>query len=314
MKKSKLILSLLASALMLLALASCVDDIRGENVALNAEIGITDPVDSQYLQPEYLSFGYYKISGDEYLRVYLDLPKINQEVINIAPQYGGYDVRYLTTNVFDKNNTTTKKIIFPDTMMGIDGYVLSNFQALEEVVFSKSVSYISPLVFYHSNVKKVTIDKENEYYEVKNDALYQKKDNYFIHYLNNDDLKQYSVYQATDVLDYAFSNTSLESIVFGEGLERISSYAIDKNDKLTSITLPSTFKGFGYSYVYSGANAFYDSENGIQIYSDDPRFEVLFNRRVFESIKKYNPNLKKIYSHTDLLCDLSDLGVEYIKL
>ena len=153
MKKNKLFLSLLASSLLVCALAGCSDDIRGESVSIHTDIEITEPVDSQYIQPEYLDFGYYKSGKQEYLEIALLSAQIKDEVINIAPQYGGYDVKYYFSFAHDNTNPFTKKIIFPDTMLEIDGEVFSNFQTLEEIVLSKTIRYINPIAFNHSNIK-----------------------------------------------------------------------------------------------------------------------------------------------------------------
>lgn len=313
MKRVKFIFSFILLFVFIFCLSSCGDDKDDFVDIAHMDIKITKPVDSQYTQPERFHFTYNKYDKDEWLEICYKSSE-NDEVINISPQYGGYEVRYYSTFAFDQYNNTAKKMIFPDTIKSIDGYVFSNFQNLEEVVISKSIDYISPLVFCHSTVKKITIDEKNKSYEVKNDALYQKESGCFVYYLNNSDLSQYNVCQASDILDNAFFDTNLTSIVFEEGVKRISSHALDENTKLTSITLPSTFIEFVESYAFGVSYAFKDPETGEWITKDDPRFKDFIMQEIISDIKKNNPNLNTIYSHINIDYDFSKNGIEFIKI
>ncbi len=315
----KILLTIMASMVFVFGLSSCDDKIP----VAHTTIEITEPVDSKYTQPQKMIFEYNRYDDEEWIGVKYNYNETD-EVVNISPQYGGYNVRYYYNNIFFteaqeergfiKRNTTTKKMIFPDSMEKIRNYAFLPFKNLEEIVIPKSIYYIDPIAFYKSSIKTITIDEESEFYEVKNDALYQKKEGHFVHYLNNPDLSQYSVYQATDVLDYAFQNTNLTSIVFGEGVKRISGYALDDNANLTSITLPSTFEGFVESYSYATTLAIKDPETEEYIYKDDPRFNDLIAKRIIRIIKGDNPNLKTIYSHANIDYDFTEFGIEYIKL
>ena len=92
----------------------------------------------------------------------------------------------------------------------------------------------------------------------------------------------------------------MTSIIFDEGVEIIDNFAIVDNNYLKSITLPSTFKGFNTNVIYGVGLPF-------NVIAPNIKEAVSY-------IKEYNPNLETIYSYADIDVDLSDIGIEYIKL
>ncbi len=309
----KRILSFITIMILAFSLVSCSNSKDDMIEVAHYYIKIIEPVDSKYTQPDNLEF-YYDRHGDE---EWIGLRYIGStdEVINIAPEYGGYELKYYYESALNQKNTTTKKIIFPENMRSIDGYVFSNFQNLDEIVLSKTIDNISPITFYNSTIKIITVDKDSEFYETKNNGLYDKKNNYFVHYLDNSEIYEYSVNQATDVLDYAFSNTSLTSIVFGDGVKRISSLALESNEYLTSITLPATFEKIVDSYGFSSsAFTIEDPDTGEHINYTDPRFDDVYTKKQLGLLKKDNPNLKTIYCYADIDYDLSEFGIDFIRM
>ena len=192
-------------------------------------IEITKPVDSIYTQPENLKFELYKEKGghEKFLQVSYNYDVGDDEILNIAPKYGGYKVKYYFSDLTsrDNHNHTVKKLIFPDTVTTIYGHVTEYFAELEEIYIPKSVEYIESCMFTDSNgsVKKITVSEENKYFKIKNDALYDERNGMFYYYLKDDNQTQYKVYQAKYVCYGSFVNTNLTSIIFDEGIEILDS-------------------------------------------------------------------------------------------
>ena len=63
--------------------------------------------------------------------------------------------------------------------------------------------------------------------------------------------------------------------------------------------MPSTYKGCS-STVFNGVGL--------------PFYVIGDLKHAASIIKKYNPNFETIYSYADMDVDLSDIGIEYIKL
>lgn len=254
------------------------------------EITITEHVDSKYVQPEDLDFIYNKTGNNEYLEVCYIGP--NREEINIASEYGGIKVlSYIDFNAYPPLNNVTKKLILPDTIEMIDGYVCNRFSAVEEIVLPKNLKYIGPYTLRINTLKSISISSENGYYKVLDNKLYDVKNNRLIKAFNiNDD--EITISGCKQIGDMAFYRTNLKSIKFDEGIEEISGDSISYNDSLESITLPSTLKKFVNSYHYRRI-------------PDDYRTYDIFNN---------NSNLKTIYNYSNVELDLSDKGIEVIKM
>ncbi len=254
------------------------------------QITITEHVDSKYVQPEDLDFIYNKTGNNEYLEVCYIGP--NREEINIASEYGGIKVlSYIDLNAYPPLNNVTKKLILPDTIEMIDGYVCNRFSAVEEIVLPKNLKYIGPYTLRINTLKSISISSENGYYKVLDNKLYDVKNNRLIKAFNiNDD--EFTISGCKQIGDMAFYRTNLKSIKFDEGIEEISGDSISYNDSLESITLPSTLKKFVVSYQYRRI-------------PDDYKTYDIFNN---------NSNLKTIYNYSNVELDLSDKGIEVIKM
>ena len=286
LKKTLLVLGL--CSLSLLAI-SCNDKNEEFVNSERREITITEHVDSKYVQPEDLAFTYNKTGKKEYLDIVYIGP--DREEINIAPEYGGIKVlKYIDSNAFPPLNYVTKKLILPDTIENIDGYMCNRFLALEELVLPKNLKYIGPYTLRIDTLKSISISSENGYYKVLDNKLYDVKNNRLIKAFNIND--EITISGCKQIGDMAFYKTNLKSIKFDEGIEEISGDSISYNDSLESITLPSTLKKFVVSYHYLR-------------YPDDYKSYKIFND---------NPNLKVIYNYSDIELDLSDKGIEVIKM
>ena len=255
---------------------------------------ITTPVDSKYVQPDELFFIYRKEGKNKYLEI--EGTKSIREEINIAPKYAGLDsVSYFTWYNDDwvtNPNVTTKKIIFPDTIKSIDGYATYQFQNLEEIVLPKDINYIGSMVLStKSNIKNISLSDNNKYYKVLDNKLYDIENDRLIKAFNITD-DSINISGCKQIGDRAFYSTNLTSIVFGEGIEEISGDSIMHNDNLASITLPSSLKKLFNSYHYG-------------MYPDDYKQYSIFTS---------NSNLKTIYNYSDIELDLSELGIEVIKM
>lgn len=285
----KTLLVLVLCSLSLLAI-SCNDKKEIYENSERKEITITEHVDSKYVQPEDLSFMYNKTGNNEYLDIVYIGP--NRQEINIAPEYGGIKVLgYTDANAYPPSNYVTKKLILPDTIETIDGYMCNRFLALEELVLPKNLKYIGPYTLRINTLKSISISSENGYYKVLDNKLYDVKNNRLIKAFNiNDD--EITISGCKQIGDMAFYKTNLKSIIFDEKIEEISGDSISYNDSLESITLPSTLKKFVASYHYLR-------------YPDDYKSYGIFNN---------NPNLKVIYNYSDIELDLSDKGIEVIKM
>ena len=302
MKRVKFIFPFFFIFVFMIILTSCKKD---DGTIIIKDIEITDSVESIYTQPENLNFKLYITKGgrEKFLMVsYNYIVHNNDEIVNIAPEYGGYIVKYYDSGRagWHKNNTV-KKLILPDTVTSITG-TIRDFSALEEIYIPKNVIYIDLDMFMDSNgsVKKITVSEENKNFKIKNNALYDEKNGIFYYYLKDDNLTQYKVYQAKVIASDSFAKTNLTSIIFDEGVEIIDNFAIVDNNYLKSITLPSTFKGFNTNVIYGVGLPF-------NVIAPDIKDAVSY-------IKEYNPNLETIYSYADIDVDLSDIGIEYIKL
>ncbi|MCR4899167.1 MAG: leucine-rich repeat domain-containing protein [Acholeplasmatales bacterium] len=262
--------------------------------SIRTETVITTPVDSKYVQPDELFFIYCKEGKKEYLEI--EGTKSIREEINIAPKYSGLDsVSYFSwynDSWVVNPNVTTKKIIFPDTMESIDGYATYQFQNLEEIVLPKDIKYIGSMVLItKSNIKNISLSDNNKYYKVLDNKLYDIKNDRLIKAFNITD-DSINISGCKQIGDRAFYSTNLTSIVFGEGIEEISGDSIMHNDNLASITLPSSLKNLVNSYHYG-------------MYPDDYKQYSIFTS---------NSNLKTIYNYSDIELDLSELGIEVIKM
>lgn len=277
-----------------LVAVSCKDN-KEEFIDFKRDVTtITGSVDAKYVQPDELFFIYRKEGNKEYLEI--EGTNSIREEINIAPKYAGLDsVSYFTWYSDDWEkipNTTTKKIIFPDTMKSIDGYATYQFQNLEEIVLPKDISYIGFVsLSTKSNIKNITLSDNNKYYKVSENKLYDIKNDRLIKAFNITD-DSINISGCKQIGDRAFYSTNLTSIVFGEGIEEISGDSIIHNDNLASITLPSSLKKLVNSYHYES-------------YPDDYKKYNIFTS---------NPNLKTVYNYSDIELDLSELGIEVIKM
>jgi len=282
----KTLLVLVLCSLSLLAI-SCNDK---KDISERREMTITEHVDSKYVQPEDLYFIYNKTGNNEYLEVCYIGP--NREEINIAPEYGGIKVLdYIDANAYPPSNYVTKKLILPDTIENIDGYMCNRFLALEELVLPKNLKYIGPYTLRIGTIKSISISIENGYYKVLNNKLIDIKNNRLIKAFNiNDD--EITISGCKQIGDMAFYKTNLKSIKFDEGIEEISGDSISYNDSLESITLPSTLKKLVVSFNHERI-------------PDDYRTYAIFNN---------NSNLKTIYNYSNVELDLSDKGIEVIKM
>ncbi len=289
MKKLKRILACLSLLALTTAFVSCGDN----NKVTIKDIEITEAVDSKYVQPNELDFIYNKTNDGEYL----DIKRIKstKEEINIASQYGGYEVRNFQPDYYVVDgepfiNTTTKKIILPDTIEKINGSILFTYSNLEEIVLPKKLNKIIHFLTSPS-LKKIEISSDNEYFKVENNKLIDKENNRLLKVFNleNDSI---TIDGFKEIGDNAICKTDLTEIIFSDGVEEISGTSIRGNQKLTSITLPSTFKGFVPSYDNSWETALYS------------------NYAIFST----NENLKTIYNYSNVELDLSSRGIEVINM
>ena len=261
------------------------------------DIEITEAVDSKYVQPNDLDLVYVKIndSNEEYLRI--RRIKATKEEINIAPKYGDYEVREFSLDFYDLNgkpfeNTTTKKIILPDTIKKMDAIMIDNYRNLEEIVLPKG---LTEMINFRSSptLKKIEISSENKKFKVENNKLFDVENNRLIKAFNLES-DSITINGFKEISEFAITETNLSEIVFEEGVEEISGSSIRYNDKLTSITLPSTFKGFVEDYDFGfGYN-----------------INALINYDIFDT----NDNLKTIYNYSNVELDLSRYEIEVIKM
>jgi hypothetical protein len=277
-----------------LVTVSCKDKEEEFIESIRTETVITTPVDSKYVQPDELFFTYRKEGKKEYLEI--EGTKSIREEISIAPKYAGLDTvsyfSWYSDSWVENPNVTTKKIIFPDTMKSIDGYATYQFQNLEEIVLPKDIKYIGSFsLSTKSNIKNISLSDNNKYYKVLDNKLYDIKNDRLIKAFNITD-DSINISGCKQIGDRAFYSTNLTSIVFGEGIEEISGDSIMYNDSLASITLPSSLKNLVNSYHS-------------EMYPDDYKQYNIFTS---------NSNLKTIYNYSDIELDLSELGIEVIKM
>lgn len=87
-------------------------------------------------------------------------------------------------------------------------------------------------LFYGSEIETVTVDPANEFYFVENGALYTKGD--------------YSAFA------YYFGDGS--DVAIKDGTAKINDYAVYRNEKVTSVTIPASVVSIGQNYPFEGCS------------------------------------------------------------
>ena len=143
------------------------------------------------------------------------------------------------------------------------------------ICIPKTVRHIKGFVFDDSNSRvswtpTITIDPRNQWYEIKNGALFEIKTGSFILYLYYDENEQYHIPSETKIIaPYAFFCSMLNNIIIPEGVEKIKHNALTTwIFGLNSINIPSSVKeieplAFGTWVEHDGFGAININPNSI---------------------------------------------------
>ena len=131
-----------------------------------------------------------------------------------------------------------KKLIINDDVETISHQCFFGTLALESVHIGKGLKTLvaNPWV-YCTNLKTITIDKENKYFEVVDDVLFTKGRTKLITYSNGKDSSIYFIpLTITTIIGYAFrGNNHLEIIILPSTVTRIDTFSFIELNKLKYI-------------------------------------------------------------------------------
>lgn len=123
----------------------------------------------------------------------------------------------------------------------IEEYAFSYCSSLYELTIGKDVSSIADTAFNEAGVSKFTVSGENTVYMAKDSVLFEKEDTSpkkLVAYPRGSSSTTYEVPEGvTEIADWAFSGSRLESIKLPSTLQKIYKNTFDKCKDLSSITV-----------------------------------------------------------------------------
>ena len=123
----------------------------------------------------------------------------------------------------------------------IEEYAFSYSSSLYELTIGKDVSSIADTAFNEAGVSKFTVSGENTVYMAKDSVLFEKEDTSpkkLVAYPRGSSSTTYEVPEGvTEIADWAFSGSRLESIKLPSTLQKIYKNTFDKCKDLSSITV-----------------------------------------------------------------------------
>lgn len=126
-----------------------------------------------------------------------------------------------------KLNATVENITLPNSLRKILSQAFWGCNKITNIKLGTNVESINAIAFYGLNNLNLEIDKENPYYTVENNILFNKNKTTLITIMGNP-----------------------ESFVIPEGVEIIGSQAFHNKTNLKNITIPSTVKEISDSFNY----------------------------------------------------------------
>lgn len=165
-----------------------------------------------------------------------------------------------------------KTITIPGNVTTIDENAFYN-SGLDTVVIGAKVKDLAPSAFANSQLKDITVDTANPYFEAKGGILYSKGGKTLLHYGGGLEAESFSVPSGVEKIGaYAFFGIKkLQSLILNEGLKEIGYFALSRV-KLTTLTIPASLENIA-------ACAFYYSPSlkEIKLAPGNPNFAILNN-------------------------------------
>lgn len=126
-----------------------------------------------------------------------------------------------------KLNQQVKNIILPNSLEKINSQGFWGCNNLKNIKIGRNIKYIDPIAFYGLDNLILEIDKENNYYTIENNLLFNKEKTTLITMIGNP-----------------------ESITIPYGVEVIGSRAFHNKINLKNIIIPNTVKEISDSFNY----------------------------------------------------------------
>lgn len=160
------------------------------------------------------------------------------------------NLTYMGSSAFSLSAIT--KITIPDKITGFGSSVFSECEFLESVTLPKSINMIPMNTFYGcKSLKSITVDDENANYKSVDGVLYTKDGKTLVLYPAARAQSNYQILVGTENIDkFAFMNSSnLKGITIPDTVKFIGSYAFS-NTTIESVIIPD-------SVVTMESDAFY---------------------------------------------------------
>ena len=137
------------------------------------------------------------------------------------------------------------KIIFLDNEEIDD---ISEQNSYAGILFiNKRIKNVNAKCFYSSNIKKIFVEKDNEFYTAKDGVLFNADKTTIVRYPLKNPEETYTIPLGVEIVGpHAFQNSkNLKHIVLPEGIKVIDNSAFDDCKNLETIILPSTLEYIG---------------------------------------------------------------------
>ncbi len=155
-----------------------------------------------------------------------------------------------TIGAYAFNNTERLKTINTNNVKTIKGEA---FEFAEIVTFKIGASLKSATaesIGFNTSLKKITVNKKNKYFSVKDNVLFNKKKTKLVYYPGTKTNKSYSVPKTVKTIGkQAFYFTLLQKITLSGSVTKVEKRAFEGT--MAQINIPSKLKSIG-AYAYSG--------------------------------------------------------------
>lgn len=171
---------------------------------------------------------------------------------NLKAMHISNNVAQLVSTSFE-GCVSLEEVNIPDNVTDVNYRMLVD-SPIKKLHLGKSVKSVTHVLFrtrdyMNRKTEKITVDKDNQNFEVKNDALLTKDGKVLITFFGNEE-----IYQIPDtvetIMDGAFCGcNTLKDIIIPESVTEIRNGAFENCGNLTDITLPSKLKNIA-NYVF----------------------------------------------------------------
>lgn len=192
----------------------------------------------------------------------------------------------LSYGLFD-GCTSLEQFTIPDSVTAIYQHLFDNCTSLKSVTIGANVSWYMPAFANCTNLERIEVSKDNEYFYSLDGVLVDKKTESIVAYPN----KKGSTYTIPDNIisigNQAFMDcVDLTEVKFNDNVTFISSEAFIDCTALKSVTIPASVQyisinAFGFTGEYYDAQKIEDfviygyNDTGAQRYADENGFEFI---------------------------------------